>query len=111
MSSDAFEDRRKALEDQFFKQQNDAALQKLKDQQARAATREEITRLTGITNPTVLDALANLKLGGVREVHGVLRQKRRCASSESLRALVTLNNGTGSVRPFTRTGGRSSSGP
>jgi hypothetical protein len=64
MSSDAFDDRRKALEDQFFKQQNDAALQKLKDQQARAATREEITRLTGITNPTVLDALANLKLGG-----------------------------------------------
>lgn len=64
MSSDAFDDRRKALEDQFFKQQNEAALQKLKDQQAKAATKEEITRLTGITNAAVLDSLANLKLGG-----------------------------------------------
>lgn len=64
MSSDAFDDRRKALEDQFFKDQNDAALKKLKDQQARAATRDEIQRLTGITNPAVLEALSNLKLGG-----------------------------------------------
>ncbi|MBE2248743.1 MAG: hypothetical protein IAE78_04270 [Myxococcus sp.] len=64
MSSDAFDDRRQALEDQFFKKQNDAALQKLKDQQARAATTAEIQRLTGITNPAVLDALCNLKLGG-----------------------------------------------
>lgn len=64
MSSDAFDDRRKALEDQFFKQQNEAALQKLKDQQQRAATRDEIQQLTGITNPGLLDALANLKLGG-----------------------------------------------
>ena len=62
--SDAFDDRRKALEDQFFKQQNDAALQKMKDQQARAATKDEIQRLTGIANPVVLDALSNLKLGG-----------------------------------------------
>ncbi|MCA2978381.1 MAG: TerB family tellurite resistance protein [Myxococcaceae bacterium] len=64
MSSDAFDDRRKALEDQFFKQQNDAALQKLKEQQVRAATKEELTRLTGITNAAVLDALASLNLGG-----------------------------------------------
>ena len=64
MSADAFDDRRKALEDQFFKQQNEAALQKLKDQQTRAATKEEITRLTGISNPAVLDALSALKLGG-----------------------------------------------
>lgn len=64
MSNDAFDDRRKALEDQFFKQQNDAALQKLKDQKERAATKDEIQRLTGITNPALLDALANLKLGG-----------------------------------------------
>lgn len=63
MSSDAFDDRRKALEDQFFKQQNDAALQKMKDQRERAATKEEIQRLTGITNPALLDALAALKLG------------------------------------------------
>lgn len=64
MSSDAFDDRRKALEEQFFKQQSEAALQKLKDQQARAATKDEIQRLTGISNPVILDALANLKLGG-----------------------------------------------
>lgn len=62
--SDAFDDRRKALEDQFFKQQNEAALEKLKEQQQRAATTEELQRLTGITNPLVLDALAGLKLGG-----------------------------------------------
>jgi hypothetical protein len=64
MSSDAFDDRRKALEEQFFKQQNEAKLQKLKEQQVRAATKDEISRLTGITNPLILDALANLKLGG-----------------------------------------------
>lgn len=64
MSSDAFDDRRKALEDQFFKQQNDAALKKLKDQRELAATKEEIQRLTGITSDAVLSALADLKLGG-----------------------------------------------
>ncbi len=61
--SDAFDDRRKALEDQFFAQQNDALLQKLKDEAARNATRADIERLTGIANPVVLDALAALKLG------------------------------------------------
>jgi hypothetical protein len=64
MSHDAFEDRRRALEDQFFQQHEDALLKKLKDASQRAATKEELKQLTGIANEQVLDALAALQLSG-----------------------------------------------
>ena len=63
MSHDALDDRRKALEEEFFKKQNDSLLKKLGDDAAIAASREDIARLTGIFNPTVLSALAGMKLG------------------------------------------------
>jgi tellurite resistance protein len=62
MSHDAFDERRKALEEQFFLKHEEALIQKLKDASRRAATREELRHLTGITNLQVLDALAGLKV-------------------------------------------------
>jgi hypothetical protein len=64
MSHDAFNDRRQALEEQFFKHHDEELVRKLKEGVARASAREEIKHLTGITNDKVLDALADLKLGG-----------------------------------------------
>ncbi len=64
MSQDAFDDRRRALEEQFFQKHEKELVQKLKDDAQRQHSREELQRLTGISNDQVLDALANLKLGG-----------------------------------------------
>ncbi len=63
MSHDAFDDRRKALEEEFFKKQNETQLKKLHDAVVRVSTKEDIARLTGINNPGVLNALADMKLG------------------------------------------------
>lgn len=60
---DAFDDRRKALEEQFFKAHNEKLVKKLQDAAQRKATREELTRLTGISNDQVLDALVGLNVG------------------------------------------------
>jgi len=64
MSSDAFDDRRKALEEQFFQQHEKELVQKLKDAAEKKHSREELQKLTGIANEQVLDALSELKLGG-----------------------------------------------
>ena len=64
MSHDAFEDRRKALEEQFFQQHEEALIKKLREATRRAATKEELRQLTGITSDQVLDALAGLKVSG-----------------------------------------------
>lgn len=64
MSHDAFDDRRKALEEQFFQNHEKALVQKMKDAAAKQSSREELQRLTGIANEQVLDALAGLKMGG-----------------------------------------------
>lgn len=61
--SDAFDDRRKALEEEFFKKQNDALLKKLNENAVKEHSREDISRLTGISNPNVLNTLADMKLG------------------------------------------------
>ncbi len=63
MSNDAFDDRRRALEEEFFKKQNEALLKKLNDDVSRASSKEDIARLTGISNETVLNTLAEMKLG------------------------------------------------
>ena len=63
MSHDAFDDRRNALEEQFFTKQNEALVKKLKDAALEKATKETVQRLTGITNETVLNALATMHLG------------------------------------------------
>ena len=64
MATDSFEDRRKALEEHFFLLHDKALVEKMKDAAARAASKEELMHLTGITNDQVLESLATLKLGG-----------------------------------------------
>lgn len=64
MSTDSLDDRRKALEEQFFQQHEKELVQKLKDAAAKETTRDELQKLTGISDTAVLDALASLKLGG-----------------------------------------------
>ena len=63
MSHDAFDDRRRALEEEFFKKQNEALLKKLNEESSKAHSKEDITRLTGISNQKVLETLAEMKLG------------------------------------------------
>ena len=62
--SPVFEERRKALEEQFFKQHDEKLIQQMKDASLHEATRDELKALTGITNPKILSALADLKVGG-----------------------------------------------
>jgi hypothetical protein len=64
MSHDAFNDRRQALEEQFFKNHEEELILKLKQGAQRATAREEVHQLTGITNEQVLQALADLNIGG-----------------------------------------------
>ena len=64
MAHDSFDDRRKALEEQFFQQHDKELVQKLKDAAEKQHSREEIARLTGISNDQVLNSLAELKVGG-----------------------------------------------
>lgn len=63
MPTDALDDRRKALEEEFFKRQNEQLVKKLREQAKHAQTKDEIHALTGISNDAVLDALAKLNLG------------------------------------------------
>jgi tellurite resistance protein len=64
MSHDAFDERRKALEEQFFAKNNEALVQKMRDAAQRTASKAELQQLTGIANEQVLDAMAALKIGG-----------------------------------------------
>lgn len=63
MSHDALDDRRKALEEQFFKDHNEALVKKLKAQADTAHSKAELQRLTGIGSEQVLEALAALNIG------------------------------------------------
>lgn len=58
------DERRQALEEQFFKQHDDELIARMKTSAAKAIARDEVHHLTGITNPLVLDALADLKVPG-----------------------------------------------
>ena len=64
MATDSMDDRRKALEEQFFQQHEKELVQKLKDAAARESSKDELQKLTGISDNNVLGALAELKLGG-----------------------------------------------
>lgn len=61
--SDIFTERRRALEDQYFQKQNDALVRRMKEAAAHTATREQIHKLTGITQEQVLESLAAMNLG------------------------------------------------
>lgn len=62
--AESLDDRRKSLEEQFFKKHDAELVQKLKDTAAKEASKAELQKLTGITDEAVLDALAALKIGG-----------------------------------------------
>lgn len=64
MATDSLDDRRKALEEQFFQKHEKELVQKMKDAAAKASSKEELQKLTGISDDQVLDSLAALKLGG-----------------------------------------------
>ena len=64
MATDSLDDRRKALEDQFFQQHEKELVQKLKDAATKKSSKEELQKLTGITDEQVLESLSDMKLGG-----------------------------------------------
>lgn len=62
MTDKVLADRGQALETEFFKKQNELALQKLKAQHAQEVDKEGISHLTGVNDPAVLNSLVQLKL-------------------------------------------------
>ncbi len=60
MSGDAFDKRRQALEEEFFKKHNRKLADKLRETIEQKQTREELEQLTGIQDPAVLDTLMAL---------------------------------------------------
>jgi hypothetical protein len=62
MPIDIFEERRKGLEEEFFAKRNEALRQKLKAQFDRQATRESLSKASGITDEAVLDVLMALQV-------------------------------------------------
>ena len=64
MSTDSLDDRRKALEEQFFQKHEKELVQKMRDAAAKASSKAELQKLTGISDDKVLEALSELKLGG-----------------------------------------------
>lgn len=64
MSHDSLDDRRRALEEQYFQKADQQAVEKLKAEAAKTHSKDELQRLTGINNEQVLSALSALQLGG-----------------------------------------------
>lgn len=64
MATDSLDDRRKALEEQFFQQHEKELVAKLKEAAAKETSKDELQKLTGITDNQVLAALSDLKIGG-----------------------------------------------
>lgn len=64
MATDSLDDRRKALEEQFFQKHEKELVQKMKDAAAKKSSKEELQKLTGISDEQVLETLSDLKLGG-----------------------------------------------
>jgi len=57
MSSEAFEKRRRAFEEEFFQKQERKLVDKLRDTLQKKHTREELEQISGIHDPGVLDTL------------------------------------------------------
>ena len=53
-------ERGKALEDEFFRKEDERLIAKLRELKAKEATREELSRISGITNTAILDRLIQL---------------------------------------------------
>jgi hypothetical protein len=53
-------DRGKSLEDAFFRKENERAIERLREMQQRATSREALAKLIGITNEAIIDRLVAL---------------------------------------------------
>src|SRR6266496_3576662 len=53
-------ERGKTLEDQFFRKEDERLTAKLRELKAKEATREELSRISGIKNTAILDRLIQL---------------------------------------------------
>lgn len=60
MSRDFLDDRRKALEEEFFRKEDQRKLEALRAAQERRLTADDLRRVSGIDNQSVLDELADL---------------------------------------------------
>lgn len=100
MPTESLDDRRKALEEQFFQKHEKELVQKMKDAAVTASSREALQKLTGISDGPVLDSLAALKLGGaatlvmslfpvieVAWADGQIDQKERTALMEASKGI------------------------
>ena len=100
MAIDSLDDRRKALEEQFFQKHEKELVQKMKDASAKKSSKEELQKLTGIADEQVLEALSDLKLGGAATLvmslypvieiawaDGNLDAKERTAIMESVKGI------------------------
>lgn len=63
MNNRILDDRRAALEDAFFAQQNDALLRKLREADAAKQTKAALSAVSGVTDDAVLEKLAALNIG------------------------------------------------
>ena len=64
MTRDLMDERRSALEDEFFHKQDQAKLAAMKDKLADQATKDELRKVSGMTDDAVLDKLVALGLSG-----------------------------------------------
>ena len=64
MSHNSLDERRLALEEQFFAKHDAELVAKLKVSATQQATKAELQKLTGIANSQLLDVLASLNVGG-----------------------------------------------
>lgn len=60
--SDFLDDRRKALEEQFFAKENAKLLEKMKKKEEEAESRDDLRAASGITDENVLDHLMELNI-------------------------------------------------
>ena len=61
---DFLDDRRAALEDEFFHKENEAKLAKLREQLSAKESKEELKKASGMTDDAVIDKLVGLGLRG-----------------------------------------------
>jgi hypothetical protein len=64
MPIDPFDERRKALEEEFFEKKNKSLMEKLRNTFQQEVTREGLKKATGITSEEVLNALVTLNVTG-----------------------------------------------
>ncbi|HVV84878.1 MAG TPA: hypothetical protein VHE35_17560 [Kofleriaceae bacterium] len=64
MTRDIMDERRTALEDEFFHKEDAKKLEVMKDRMSNQATREELRKVSGMTDEAVLDKLVELGLNG-----------------------------------------------